>query len=168
MRGDVCVGWLVPSASQPVCQNQLILQDRQEPTFCCHHQPIPFFFLIISTLEVHMLGKAPLRKKRNFKNLTLEDSPVVVQAADGSPAPTKSGKSLEEYSKFCERLSDLEIGLELRLDLRSEDFSELDELGRGNGGTVCKVLHVRTKTIMAKKVRWTNRRRSEHLRAEPA
>lgn len=127
-----------------------------------------FFFLIISTLEVHMLSKAPLRKKRNFKNLTLENSPVVVQAADGSPAPTKSGKSLEEYSKFCERLSDLEIGLELRLDLRSEDFSELDELGRGNGGTVCKVLHVRTKTIMAKKVRWTNQRRNEHLRAEPA
>jgi hypothetical protein len=99
-----------------------------------------------------MLAKAPLRKKRNFKNLTLENSPVIVQAADGSPAPTKSGKSLEEYSNLCERLSDLEIGLELRLDLRSEDFSELDELGRGNGGTVCKVLHVRTKTVMAKKV----------------
>lgn len=99
-----------------------------------------------------MLAKAPLRKKRNFKNLTLEESPVIVQAADGSPAATKSGKSLEEYSQFCERLSDLEIGLELRLDLRSEDFSELDELGRGNGGTVCKVLHVRTKTVMAKKV----------------
>ncbi|KAI9285177.1 kinase-like domain-containing protein [Umbelopsis sp. AD052] len=98
-----------------------------------------------------MLAKAPLRKKRNFKGLTLEESPVVVQAADGSPAAAKSGKSLEEYSQFCERLSDLEIGLELRLDLRSEDFSELDELGRGNGGTVCKVLHVRTKTVMAKK-----------------
>jgi hypothetical protein len=99
-----------------------------------------------------MLAKAPLRKKRNFKNLTLEESPVIVQAADGSPAASKSGKSLEEYSQFCERLSDLEIGLELRLDLRNEDFSELDELGRGNGGTVCKVLHVRTKTVMAKKV----------------
>lgn len=99
-----------------------------------------------------MLAKAPLRKKRNFKGLTLEESPVIVQAADGSPAPTKSGKSLEEYSNLCERLSDLEIGLELRLDLRSEDFSELDELGRGNGGTVCKVLHVRTKTVMAKKI----------------
>jgi hypothetical protein len=163
----VWVGWSRLQASQSA-KTSLFCKTDKSLHFAVITNPFLFFFLIISTLEVHMLGKAPLRKKRNFKNLTLENSPVVVQAADGSPAPTKSGKSLEEYSKFCERLSDLEIGLELRLDLRSEDFSELDELGRGNGGTVCKVLHVRTKTIMAKKVRWTNRRRSEHLRAEPA
>ncbi|KAI9357800.1 kinase-like domain-containing protein [Pilaira anomala] len=40
----------------------------------------------------------------------------------------------------------------MRLDLRPEDFTSIDELGRGNGGTVCKVLHVRTNTVMAKKI----------------
>lgn len=97
----------------------------------------------------------PPRKKRNFKNLTLESSPVVVSAnGDSSDNRRASVKRLEEeYSKLCEQLSDLEIGLELRLDLRPEDFQTLDELGRGNGGTVCKVLHVRTNTVMARKVK---------------
>lgn len=121
-----------------------------------------------------MLSKVPLRKKRNFKNLTLENSPVVA----GSPTPsepttandllktdsttTKGSSSSSsssglkggapDYTQLCEQLSELEIGLELRLDLRPEDFKSIDELGRGNGGTVCKVLHVRTNTVMARKV----------------
>lgn len=120
-----------------------------------------------------MLSKVTLRKKRNFKNLTLQNSPVVV---GGSPPPsepntgndlntdktsttTKASSTYDDnkhapadYSQLCEQLSELEIGLELRLDLRPEDFNNIDELGRGNGGTVCKVLHVRTNTVMARKV----------------
>ncbi|KAI9322649.1 kinase-like domain-containing protein [Dichotomocladium elegans] len=96
----------------------------------------------------------PLRKKRNFKNLTLDHSPVVVNKAEGKVDKRRSSvrRLEEEYSKLCEQLSDLEIGLELRLDLRPDDFRNIDELGRGNGGTVCKVLHVRTNTVMAKKI----------------
>ncbi|KAL1936115.1 hypothetical protein VTP01DRAFT_249 [Rhizomucor pusillus] len=96
----------------------------------------------------------PLRKKRNFKNLTLENSPVVVSPQGQSLDKRRSSarRLEEEYSKLCEQLSDLEIGLELRLDLRPEDFQTIDELGRGNGGTVCKVLHVRTNTVMARKI----------------
>lgn len=96
----------------------------------------------------------PLRKKRNFRNLTLENSPVVVSPQGQSLDKRRSSarRLEEEYSKLCEQLSDLEIGLELRLDLRPEDFQTIDELGRGNGGTVCKVLHVRTNTVMARKV----------------
>ncbi|KAI9027118.1 kinase-like domain-containing protein [Phycomyces nitens] len=114
-----------------------------------------------------MLSKAPLRKKRNFKNLTLPNSPVVASPSSSDPttepanittkavAPKRRSytKNLEvEYNKLHEQLSDLEIGLELRLDLRPEDFKSVDELGRGNGGTVCKVLHVRTNTVMARKI----------------
>ncbi|KAG0183346.1 MAP kinase kinase (MEK) [Apophysomyces sp. BC1021] len=104
-----------------------------------------------------MLLKASLKKKRNFKNLTLEQSPVIVKPPppDTTAAAKRrsSTKCLEEeYSKLCEQLSELEIGLELRLDLRPEDFKSVDELGRGNGGTVCKVLHVRTNTVMARKI----------------
>ncbi|KAI8352491.1 kinase-like domain-containing protein [Blakeslea trispora] len=108
-----------------------------------------------------MLTKAPLRKKRNFKNLKLPNSPVVVGSPPSSaslenPNGRSTITSVEEdsrdYSNLCEQLSELEIGLELRLDLRPEDFKSIDELGRGNGGTVSKVLHVRTNTVMARKI----------------
>jgi hypothetical protein len=94
-----------------------------------------------------------LRRKRNFKNLSLQNSPIVVHP----PSPTDySGAAIKsvdgEYSEVNGQLQDLEIGLELRLDLRAEDIETLEELGAGNGGTVCKVLHKPTKTIMAKKV----------------
>jgi hypothetical protein len=105
--------------------------------------------------------KVPLRKKRNFKNLTLENSPVVVSSPPASAPNTANDLSTlsntsitkgTDYAQLCEQLGELEIGLELRLDLRPEDFKNIDELGRGNGGTVSKVLHVRTSTVMAKKV----------------
>ena len=93
--------------------------------------------------------------------MTLQNSPVVVNSSSetstantaekGSTIGTNTDAS--DYSQLYEQLSELEIGLELRLDLRPEDFQTIDELGRGNGGTVSKVLHVRTNTVMAKKVR---------------
>jgi hypothetical protein len=97
-----------------------------------------------------MLAKGPLRKKRNFKGLKLTDSPVV--ATPTQATSDDKNKVKDDYGKVCNQLNDLEIGLELRLDLRPEDFDTVDELGRGNGGTVCKVLHVRTQTVMARKV----------------
>ncbi|KAG1472762.1 hypothetical protein G6F56_001343 [Rhizopus delemar] len=89
-----------------------------------------------------MLSKMPLRKKRNFKNLSLENSPVVTQECTES-------KENNDYTQIYQQL---EIGLETRLDLHPEDFKSIDELGRGNGGTVSKVLHTRTNTVMAKKI----------------
>lgn len=50
------------------------------------------------------------------------------------------------------RADTLEIGLEFKLDLRSEDLVVLKELGAGNGGTVSKVQHATTKVVMARKV----------------
>ncbi|KAI8990304.1 kinase-like domain-containing protein [Pilobolus umbonatus] len=108
----------------------------------------------------------PLRKKRNFKNLKLQDSPVTGDPSSSNTADTNTPSSniqavasntegrpgRTDYSKLCGQLSGLEIGVELRLDLRAEDFENVDELGRGNGGTVCKVLHMRTQTTMARKI----------------
>ncbi|KAI8066278.1 kinase-like domain-containing protein [Gilbertella persicaria] len=105
-----------------------------------------------------MLSKAPLRKKRNFKNLTLPNSPVVVGSPPSSASLNESTDrsaiktATNDYTQLCDQLSELEIGLELRLDLRPEDFKSIDELGRGNGGTVSKVLHIRTNTVMARKI----------------
>ncbi|KAI8071333.1 kinase-like domain-containing protein [Gongronella butleri] len=106
-------------------------------------QFIFFFFSLFSHFVIFPFSfyDNMLRKKRNFKNLTLSDSPVVM-------APNNTER---EYSQLVDELSELEIGLELQLDLRPEDFETLDELGRGNGGAVYKVKHVRTNTIMARK-----------------
>ncbi len=50
------------------------------------------------------------------------------------------------------RTQQLEIGIEYKLDLKREDLEVLKELGSGNGGTVSKVRHIATGTIMARKV----------------
>lgn len=50
------------------------------------------------------------------------------------------------------RTAQLEIGIEYKLDLKREDLEVLKELGSGNGGTVSKVRHIATGTIMARKV----------------
>jgi len=80
-----------------------------------------------------------LRRKRNAGHLTLSSSPVVPRTDDVDTTLAKG-------------LTDLELGKEFRLDLRSEDLILLRELGAGNGGTVSQVKHVTTQTIMAKKV----------------
>lgn len=46
----------------------------------------------------------------------------------------------------------MEIGLEFKLDLHAEDLQLLGDLGAGNGGTVCKAIHLPTKLIMARKL----------------
>ncbi|CEG81210.1 MAP kinase kinase (MEK) [Rhizopus azygosporus] len=91
--------------------------------------------------------KPIVRKKRNYKNLALPAS----SAATAAPVPALKSAKQEEYDKLYKDLSDLEIGLELRLDLREEDIQNIEELGAGNGGTVYKVLHIPSKRIMAKK-----------------
>jgi hypothetical protein len=92
----------------------------------------------MSTVSERILAAAPVRRKRNIKNLGL---------------PTNN-KRLEEakQDKNDASIGPLEIGIELKLDLHPEDLQVIEELGAGNGGTVSKVLHVPTRTIMAKKV----------------
>ncbi|KAK5987462.1 Mitogen-activated protein kinase kinae MST7 [Cladobotryum mycophilum] len=46
----------------------------------------------------------------------------------------------------------LEIGIEYKLDLRPEELEVIKELGHGNGGTVSKVRHLTTGTVMARKI----------------
>lgn len=57
------------------------------------------------------------------------------------------------HNTLTEQLKNLELGVEYKLDLKSEDLNLLSELGSGNGGTVTKVLHEKSGTVMAKKVR---------------
>ena len=75
-------------------------------------------------------------KRKNVKGLAL------TPAAAKPPPPAESKKEDEQ----------LEIGIEYKLDLKPEDLDILKELGSGNGGTVSKVKHLTTGTVMARKV----------------
>lgn len=93
--------------------------------------------------------KARTLKRKNVKGLALNATPkpAAANASDGdAQVPGAVGNSEGT------RTDTLEIGLEFRLDLRSEDLVTLKELGAGNGGTVSKVMHASTKVIMARKV----------------
>ncbi|GAA5834207.1 hypothetical protein JCM3766R1_004489 [Sporobolomyces carnicolor] len=77
--------------------------------------------------------------------------------AESPLLPTTPSLSTSSSSSFrsrglSDRLADLELGVEFKLDLRNEDLHVISELGCGNGGTVSKALHVPTKVVMAKKV----------------
>ncbi|PNY25094.1 Dual specificity protein kinase FUZ7 [Tolypocladium capitatum] len=85
-------------------------------------------------------------KRKNVKGLALTP-------AAPRPPPTAETSTLEvdsghDYNKDGQ----LEIGIEYKLDLRPEDLEILKELGSGNGGTVSKVKHLNTGTVMARKV----------------
>lgn len=78
-------------------------------------------------------------KRKNVKGLALNAPPP------RAPAPSEN---LEDG-----RTAQLEIGIEYKLDLKREDLDVLKELGSGNGGTVSKVKHIATGTVMARKVK---------------
>ncbi|KAG5951305.1 hypothetical protein E4U53_003401 [Claviceps sorghi] len=83
-------------------------------------------------------------KRKNVKGLALTPS---------SPRPPPTAESwAADGGKDDSRDEQLEIGIEYKLDLRPEDLEILKELGSGNGGTVSKVKHRSTGTIMARKI----------------
>lgn len=92
--------------------------------------------------------KTRTMKRKNVKGLALTaqaPKPILPSAPD---AQIPGGLGNDDR-----RGDTLEIGVEFRLDLRSEDLQVIKELGAGNGGTVSKVMHTATKVIMARKVR---------------
>ena len=95
------------------------------------------------------LKKSTTFSRRNKKTLTLSAPPPKSSAPSAGDAQIPGG-----LGNDVARTDTLEIGVEFKLDLRSEDLIVLKELGAGNGGTVSKVMHAATKVIMAKKV-WT-------------
>ncbi|EEQ35413.1 MAP kinase kinase Ste7 [Microsporum canis CBS 113480] len=93
--------------------------------------------------------KARSLKRKNVKGLALNSAApkAGLKPSDGdAQIPGAIGNT------DANRTDTLEIGLEFKLDLRSEDLIVLKELGAGNGGTVSKVMHASTKVVMARKI----------------
>lgn len=103
--------------------------------------------------------KARSLKRKNVKGLALNaPPPKAANPSDGdSQIPGGIGNSESD------RADTLEIGLEFKLDLKSEDLVVIKELGAGNGGTVSKVMHATTKVIMARKVGTSNTQKGRRV-----
>jgi hypothetical protein len=94
------------------------------------------------------IGSARTLKRKNVKNLALTaPTPRAVQPSESdSQVPGGNGNDNGRQT------DQLQIGIEYKLDLKREDLEVLKDLGHGNGGTVSKVRHTATNTIMARKV----------------
>ena len=96
-------------------------------------------------------------KRKNVKGLAL-NKPAP------RPAPVQDDNfGLDRIDKDRGESAQLEIGIEYKLDLKREDLEVLKELGSGNGGTVSKVRHIATGTVMARKVAQSHSRRKVQL-----
>lgn len=85
------------------------------------------------------------------------ESDLVVSVANNGPnsAPptgSVSARRMTYHTNLANTLANLDMNAEVKFDLRNEDLKDLQELGQGNGGSVKKVEHLPTNTIMAKKV----------------
>ncbi|KAH6665903.1 dual specificity protein kinase FUZ7 [Plectosphaerella plurivora] len=89
-------------------------------------------------------GFAPRSMKRkNVKGLALTPA---------APKPPPTAESNRGFDSKDDNSAQLEIGIEYKLDLKPDDLEILKELGSGNGGTVSKVRHILTGTVMARKI----------------
>ena len=99
------------------------------------------------TLSAPKLGQTPVTNDADGNLLA-----VGVGPPSAPPTATASGRRNTYHTTLSKTLANLDMNAETRFDLRNEDLKDLQELGQGNGGSVKKVEHVPTKTIMAKKV----------------
>lgn len=91
------------------------------------------------------IGSVRTMKRKNVKGLAL------AAPAPRPVAPTESD-TIQMPGGDSKQSAQLEIGIEYKLDLRKEDLEVLKDLGHGNGGSVSKVRHMATGTVMARKV----------------
>lgn len=84
-------------------------------------------------------------KRKNVKGLALTPAAAPKQ-------PPADAVHADHGRDELNQTAQLEIGIEYKMDLRPEELEFIKELGSGNGGTVSKVRHVTTGTIMARKV----------------
>ncbi|KAF5360405.1 hypothetical protein D9756_005080 [Leucocoprinus leucothites] len=81
---------------------------------------------------------------------------VINTAGSANSAPNTasvvSGRRNTYHAHLSNALASMDMNDEMKFELKGEDLKDLQELGAGNGGSVKKVEHIPTGTLMAKKV----------------
>ncbi|EJF63442.1 kinase [Dichomitus squalens] len=97
---------------------------------------------------------APKVPTSNAASVDPDNNLLTVNGSNSAP-PTGSASAhrMTYHTTLSTTLANLELNSEHKYhDLRNEDLKDLRELGQGNGGSVKKVEHLPTGTIMAKKI----------------
>ncbi|KAF8158000.1 ste7-like protein [Crassisporium funariophilum] len=84
-----------------------------------------------------------------------QDGNMLTVGSGAQTAPHSASQAIRRntyHAKLSSTLASLDMNAEIKFDLKNEDLKDLQELGQGNGGSVKKVEHTPTKTIMAKKI----------------
>lgn len=102
-----------------------------------------------------MIIKAPKIPTTSGTVSAVEQDGNMLTVANGAhTAPVNGSPNLRRntyHAALSSTLANLDMNAEIKFDLKDQDLKDLHELGQGNGGSVKKVEHVPTKTIMAKK-----------------
>ncbi|KAG5645996.1 hypothetical protein DXG03_004598 [Asterophora parasitica] len=80
---------------------------------------------------------------------------LTVVSTGHNSAPNTASPSVRRntyHATLSNTLANLDMNAEIKFDLRKQDLKDMSELGQGNGGSVKKVQHTPTGTIMAKKI----------------
>ena len=102
-----------------------------------------------------MIIKAPKIPNRDSGAVSAVEQDGNLLTVNAIPnAPHSASPSIRRntyHAHLSNTLANLDMNAEIKFDLKESDLKDLQELGQGNGGSVKKVEHVPTKTIMAKK-----------------
>jgi mitogen-activated protein kinase kinase len=102
-----------------------------------------------------MIIKAPKIPTSSGAVSAVEQDGNLLTVVSGPPPPHSASPAIRRntyHATLSNTLANLDMNAEIKFDLKDGDLKDLQELGQGNGGSVKKVEHVPTKTIMAKKV----------------
>jgi len=102
-----------------------------------------------------MIIKAPKIPASSGAVSAVEQDGGLLTVVSGPPPPHSASQAVRRntyHATLSNTLANLDMNAEIKFDLKDGDLKDLQELGQGNGGSVKKVEHVPTKTIMAKKV----------------
>lgn len=101
-----------------------------------------------------MIIKAPKIPTSSSAVSAIEQDGAVLTVYNAAPHSASPAVRRNTYhAALSNTLANLDMNAEIKFDLKNEDLKDLQELGQGNGGSVKKVEHLPTGTIMAKKVR---------------
>ncbi|KAF8628660.1 hypothetical protein AX15_003791 [Amanita polypyramis BW_CC] len=85
--------------------------------------------------------------------LDADNNLLTIPGGPNSAPNTVSPSARKNYhATLSSTIASLDLNANMKFELRGEDLKDLQELGQGNGGSVKKVEHVPTGTIMAKKI----------------
>ncbi|KAH0582361.1 hypothetical protein H2248_010307 [Termitomyces sp. 'cryptogamus'] len=122
-----------------------------EPALLRHKAPTGVSLLQVPTLPKRPVGPQPLPLKRRPPPLG-DAAPVQGILSPAVDSAVNSGRHSALIHATLAKM-ELEPAAPVEItDLKNADLKNLAELGHGNGGSVMKVEHVPTGTVMAKKI----------------